>query len=316
MAKLVLNEKYRPRKLEDYIFANDTTREVVQKWIEEKSIPHIFMYGHQGTGKTSLAYMLKEELGVDDADFMLLEASSDGKIENLRNEVEQFMGTIPMGENELKIVLLDEVDGMSQAAQRALRSFTQRPETQYVRFIMTCNNPNAVMTAVPSRCQEIQFKSLDKDAMIDRLAYILVNENIATSIENMEAYVDRFYPDFRKLLETVDQFTINGKLLELDAIDVNTSEEFEMVVLDLIESKKFNDKNIRETLSMLMSDADWQTLYKFLYMNIHEMGEFTDPDLWARAIVIISDHMFKHSQVAVPELNATAMFIRLGDLIK
>lgn len=312
MAKLVLNEKYRPKKLEDYIFANDLTRSVVSKWIEEKNIPHIFMHGHQGTGKTSLAYLLKNELGIDDSDFLLIDSSSDGNIATLRNDVANFMDTIPMGEANLKIVLFDEIDGMSIAAQKALRGFTQHPSTQYVRFIMTCNNPNAVIPAIHSRAQEIQFKSLDKDSMLERLAEILVTEEIETDLDNMEAYVDRFYPDFRKLLESVDQFTIDGKLTPADEIDVSASEDFELVVLEIFEENKYDNVDIREALSMVMSDADWDNLYKFLYENMHEMGKFADKDMWARGIVVVADHMYKHSQVAVPELNATAMFVRLG----
>lgn len=314
MAKLVLNEKYRPQKLEDYIFANDLTRNIVSKWIEEKNIPHIFMHGHQGTGKTSLALMLKNELGVDDSDFLLVEASTHGNMDTLRNDVTNFMETIPMGDSDLKIVLFDEIDGMSAAAQKALRGFTQHPATQHVRFIMTCNNPNAVHSALHSRAQEIQFKSLDKDSMIERLAEILEAEGINTDLDNMEAYVDRFYPDFRKLLETVDQYTIDGELTPIDDISISVSDDFELIVLEMFEDNKFNNVDIREALSMVMSDSDWENLFKFLYENLHEMGKFSDTDMWAKGIVVIADYMFKHAHVANPELNATAMFVKLGGL--
>lgn len=312
MAQIVLNEKYRPKTIDEYIFSNDAAKETVTKWITEQRIPHIFLYGHQGAGKTSLAKMLKNELHVDDSDFLIIDSSSDGRIEVLRDQVSQFMETIPMGENELKIVLLDEIDGMSSTAQKAMRGFLQHPATQYVRFILTCNNPNAVHPAIRSRCQEIQFKSLDKDSMIERFAEILAQENITTDLDNIEAYVDRFYPDFRKLLETVDQYTIDGVLKPINDVDVVEGEEAQLVVLEMFETNKFDNISIRKTLNMLTSDSDWDMMYRFLYDNLHEIGKFTDKDKWSKGIVIIADHLFKHQQVADPEINAAAMFIRLG----
>jgi DNA polymerase III delta prime subunit len=309
--KQILNEKYRPKNLDEYVFSSDEHRELVEKWVKQGIIPHIMLHGHRGTGKTTLAYILRDLTGVQEEDFLEINSSSKGTVDTIRDLVYDFVSTVPFG--EYKIVLLDEVDGMSKQAQKALRGIVQE-FSDNARFILTCNNPNAVDTALRSRCQEIRYRSVDKETMTLRVAEILENENIKTSIKNLEAYITRFYPDFRKLLEMIDQNTFDGVLKNLDDIADDVAEpDYELALVEIIEGNNY--RNWRSLVTSITGEDEWIGMYTFLAENIHELGKFrASKDKADMAIVIINDHVYKHEFVAVPWMNAASMIIRLGGL--
>lgn len=308
MAKQLWSIKYRPKTLDDYIFKDDNHRALVERWVTEKNIPHIFLKGHRGTGKTSLALLLKNLLEVEDSDFLSLNASDDNNIETIRNKVKNFISTFAYG--PFKIVLLDEADGLTPAAQGTLKSMMEE-FSDNARFILTCNKPNKVIPELHSRCQSLEYKALDKDQMLERAAAILKKEKVkAGSIENLEAYIESFYPDFRRVIETLDQNSIDGHLLPFDEREEDIA-DWQMKLVEMIEGDNF--AGLREALSAVTSDDEWDEVYRFLYDNLHELGKFKgDFDRWSQGVVIIGDHLFRHSQVADPEINAAAMMIRLG----
>jgi DNA polymerase III delta prime subunit len=308
MAKQLWSIKYRPKTLDDYIFKDDNHRALVERWVTEKNIPHIFLKGHRGTGKTSLALLLKNLLEVEDSDFLSLNASDDNNIETIRNKVKNFISTFAYG--PFKIVLLDEADGLTPAAQGTLKSMMEE-FSDNARFILTCNKPNKVIPELHSRCQSLEYKALDKDQMLERAAAILKKEKVkAGSIENLEAYIESCYPDFRRVIETLDQNSIDGHLLPFDEREEDIA-DWQMKLVEMIEGDNFT--GLREALSAVTSDDEWDEVYRFLYDNLHELGKFKgDFDRWSQGVVIIGDHLFRHSQVADPEINAAAMMIRLG----
>lgn len=310
MAKQLWSIKYRPKTLDDYIFKDDAHRALVERWVSEKNIPHIFLKGHRGTGKTSLALLLKNLLEVEDSDFLSLNASDDNNIETIRTKVKNFISTFAYG--PFKIVLLDEADGLTPAAQGTLKSMMEE-FSDNARFILTCNKPNKVIPELHSRCQSLEYKALDKDQMLERAAAILKKEKVkAGSIENLEAYIDSCYPDFRRVIETLDQNSIDGQLLPFDDREEDIA-DWQMKLVEMIEGNNFG--SLREALSAVTSDDEWDEVYRFLYDNLNELGKFKgDFDRWSQGIVIIGDHLFRHSQVADPEINAAAMMIRLGGI--
>lgn len=310
MAKQLWSLKHRPKTLDEYIFKDDKHRALVERWVEEKSIPHILLKGHRGTGKTALAFLLKDLLGVEDSDFLKLNASDENNIETIRTKVKNFVSTFAYG--DFKIVFLDEADGLTPAAQGTLKSMMEE-YADNARFIMTCNNPNKIIPELAdSRTHVIEYKALDKDAMLERAAVILKKEKVKTTLENLELYVEACYPDFRKMVETLDKNSYDGVLAEYDdaAQEVH---DWEMSIIEIIEGDNYT--SLREAMAAVTSDEEWEEVYKFLYNNLHELGKFKgDVDRWKRGIVIIADHMFRHTQVADPEMNAAAMMIRLGDV--
>lgn len=302
--------KYRPKTLDEYIFKDESHRQLIERWVKEKSIPHILLKGHRGTGKTSLALLLKDLLGIEDMDWLKFNASDERGVDTIRTKVKNFVSTFALG--DFKIVFMDEADGLTPDAQKTLKSMMEE-YADNARFIMTCNNPNKIIPELSdSRTQVIEYKSLDKDAMTERAAIILSKEKVKTSIENLEKYVDGCYPDFRKLVETLDKNSHNGVLLDYDEASQEIN-EWELVLVQMIEGNSYT--SIREAMSAVTSDDEWEQVYRFLYDNLHELGKFKgDFDKWSQGIIIIGDHLFRHSQVADPEINAAAMFLRLGNV--
>ena len=243
-------------------------------------------------------------------DWLKFNASDERGVDTIRTKVKNFVSTFALG--DFKIVFMDEADGLTPDAQKTLKSMMEE-YADNARFIMTCNNPNKIIPELSdSRTQVIEYKSLDKDAMTERAAIILSKEKVKTSIENLEKYVDGCYPDFRKLVETLDKNSRNGVLLDYDEASQEIN-EWELVLVQMIEGNSYT--SIREAMSAVTSDDEWEQVYRFMYDNLHELGKFKgDFDKWSQGIIIIGDHLFRHSQVADPEINAAAMFLRLGNV--
>lgn len=307
MAKELWEIKYRPKTTKEYVFQTSKHKEVVDKFIEEKSIPHLLLDGHRGTGKTSLAFVLKNELNIDDSDFMIINASDENDVGTMRNKIKGFISTYSM--SEFKVVLLDEADYLSQSAQAILRNMMEE-YSDNARFILSCNRGNKIIPELRSRCFEIKFKRMDKDDMLERLAVILSKEKVKASLETLESYVSMAYPDMRKAIQLLQSNTLNGVLKEPSEIDPAT--EVHLRVVELMEKNKYDA--IRDVLASHMSDDDWEPLYTFLYTYLHEIGKFSDEKKWKSGIIVLADHLYRHAIVADPEINAAAMFIRLGEI--
>jgi replication factor C small subunit len=148
--KELWTEKYRPSTIDNYVFRDDTQREQVRTWIESKTIPHLLFSGAAGVGKTTLAKILINSLGVNTYDILEINASRDNNVETVREKIIGFVSTMPFG--EFKVVLLDEADYLSPNAQAILRGVMETYASS-ARFILTCNYPNKVIPALHSRCQ-------------------------------------------------------------------------------------------------------------------------------------------------------------------
>lgn len=307
MAKQLWSIKYRPKTLDDYIFKNDEHRALVERWVDEKSIPHIFLKGHRGTGKTSLALLLKALLNIEDTDFLVINASDENSVETIRNKVKNFVSTFSFG--DFKIVLLDEADYITPSGQAVLRNMMEE-FSDNARFILTCNKPQKIIPELKSRCQELEYQSLDRDQMLERAAIILSKEKVKADIDDVEAYINSCYPDFRKVIETLDQNSVNGVLTPFIESDEEIS-DYQMKIVEMIETDTYS--SVREAMSAVVSDDEWDEVYKFMYDTLHELGKFKgDFDKWSQGIIIIADHLFRHTQGADAEITAAAMFLRLG----
>lgn len=312
MAKLPWAIEYRPSSIKDFIFQDQTHQNLIEKFIEEKNIPHLLLQGHRGTGKTSLALLLKNELGIDDMDFMALNASDENSVDVIRNKIKNFISTYSM--SEFKIVFLDEADYLTPNAQAVLRNMMEE-YADNARFILTCNKPHKVIPELKSRCQELTFKSLDKESVFKRCIKILKAEGFKVKSEEdvviIESIIDATYPDFRKTINTLQQNFVNGKLQQPSELD--STDEYKIVLLDLIEKKQWN--KIRSYMAENTPDDQWEDIYRMLYRYIPEISHFAGNQRKIDdAMIIIADHLYKNAFIADQEINFTACIIKLSRL--
>lgn len=307
MSKELWETKYRPKRVDEYIFQNDKHKELITKFIKEGYIPHLLLNGHRGTGKTSLVSVIKNELEIDDMDYLVINASDENSVDTMRNKIKNFISTYSM--SKFKLVLLDEADWLTLNAQAALRHMMEE-YADNARFILSCNRGHKIMPELKSRCLEILFKRMSKDDMLERLAIILVEEKVEATMDALNAIVDAAYPDMRKAVQLLQNNVTDGVLqppAEFDpVVEVN------LKLVSALEAKDVTE--IREVISVGLSDDDWEQLYTFLYTYLDQIENFKESKKWKAGIVILADHLYKHSVVADPEINAMAMFIRLCEV--
>jgi DNA polymerase III delta prime subunit len=298
-------EKYRPSKIDGYVFRDNHQREQVESWIKQGTIPHLLFSGNAGIGKTTLAKILFNELDVNDLDVLEINASRTNSVEDVRDKIVNFVQMIPFG--DFKVVLLDEADYLSPNAQAALRGVMEEYHTT-ARFILTCNYPNRIIPALHSRCQGFHIERVDINEFTARVATILVEENVEFDLDTLDTFVKATYPDLRKCINTVQMNSLEGKLHTPEKGDSGQADyKLEMVEL-------FKKGKIQEARKLVCSQArpeEMEEIYRWLYDNVTIFGEEA---LQEKAILIIKQGLVDHTLVIDPEINLAACLIRLSHI--
>lgn len=311
MASIPWDEKYRPKNVSEFLFQNESHKALVEKFIREKNIPHLLLAGHHGTGKTSLALLLREELGIDEIDFLVLNGSVERGIDTVRDKIKNFISTY--SSSEFKIVFIDEADALTPDAQKSLRAMMQT-YIENARFIFACNAVNKITEPLRSRCTELTFKSMSFDEMALRATKILKKEKVQMGDEEyalLGEIIEAGYPDFRKVIASMQNSVFNGKLVRNDEGITNGIGDIGLTILEYMESDDWD--KIREFACANVGEDQWDDLYRFLYTNLGAAGKFeADASKWKTGIVCISDHLYRDSFVADHEINFAACVIKLS----
>jgi replication factor C small subunit len=299
-------EKYRPDTLEGYVFRDPAQREQIEGWIKNKTIPHLLFSGAPGVGKTTLAKILINQLGIDEYDILEINASRENSVDTIREKITNFVATMPFG--VFKVVLLDEADYISPNGQAALRGVMETYHAS-ARFILTCNYPNRVIPALHSRCQGFHIDRVDLTEFTARVATVLVAESVEFDLDTLDSYVRATYPDLRKCLNSVQMNSIEGRLAAPTA-DAAGSQDWKLAVVDL-----FKNGQTLEARKLMCANArpeEMEDMFRWMYDNVALWAQ--DQERQDQAIIIIRNGLVNTSFVADQEINLSATLSELARL--
>lgn len=300
-------EKYRPNTVDGYVFVDDAQREQVTQWIKDGSIPHLMLSGSAGTGKTTLAKLLINELGVDEYDVMYANGSKEARKVEWVDKLISFCQTMPFG--KFKVVLIDEADYMNpNSVQPALRNLME-DYSQTVRFILTCNFPNKIIAPLHSRCQGFHITKTDHTEFTARVATVLVTEGVEFDLDTLDSYCKATYPDLRKCLNLVQPNSVSGTLVAPSAAD-KSARDWRLDCVDLFKHGKIREA--RTLLCQSSSPEEAEEVFRWMYDNLDLFGD--TPERQDQAIVIIRNGLVNNNAVADVEINLSATLIELGQI--
>ncbi|CAD6886923.1 unnamed protein product [Tilletia controversa] len=198
-------EKYRPTTLDELVSHKEITS-TVERFIEKNRLPHMLFYGPPGTGKTSTVLAMARKLYGPQFRQMTLElnASDDRGIDVVREQIKTFASSRELfsKSGSFKLIILDEADAMTTAAQGALRRVIEQ-YTRNVRFCIICNYVNKIIPAIQSRCTRFRFSPLETDQVQKRLNYVIANEGCKITPEGMTALLKLTRGDMRRALSVL-----------------------------------------------------------------------------------------------------------------
>lgn len=301
-------ERYRPKHTDDYVFVDDRQRQQVKDWITLEEIPNLLFSGEPGTGKTTLAKVLINELGVDTYDVKEINASRENGVDVIRDQIFNFCSTMPFG--KFKIVLLDEADYLTPAGQAMLRGDIERYNAS-VRFILTCNYAHRIIPALKSRCHEFHINKTDKTEFTARAATVLVAENINFDLDTLDSYVGATYPDLRKCLNQLQTNSTTGTLLPAQNT-VNDQDSMLIEITDQFKGGKITQGREQLLQFLGLNPTRLEDLYRWMYTNLELWGD--SPEQRDSAVLIIRNGLANLSLVGIPEISLAATMIELTQI--
>jgi len=304
--KELWTEKYRPDTLEGYVFRDNDQKHQVEGWITSGAIPHLLFSGAPGVGKTTLAKILINQLGVQDVDVLEINASRENSVDNVRERISNFVATMPFG--EFKVVLLDEADYISPNGQAALRGVMETYSST-ARFILTCNYPNKVIPALHSRCQGFHIEKIDTTEFTARIATVLVTEGVEIDIDTLDSYVKATYPDLRKCINLVQMNSVDGKLVRPQESD-SAMADYRLAVVDLFKEGKLLEA--RKLLCSQVRADEMDELFRWMYDNLELWSDTQEGQ--DQAVLIIAKGLRNIPMVADQEINLAATLVELTQI--
>lgn len=282
--------RHTPERFGDIVLNEDIKPKLLKAYDE---VPNMLLYGSPGIGKGCYANLIKKK---DNVDYLWLNASDESGIDVFRNTVRPFATAMCM--KDLKVVILNEADSLTSGQQGSQKMLRQLMEDCYklTRFILICNYSNYIIPEIKSRCQVIKFENPPKKEIGKLCLKILRAENVEFDPQHMMEIIQKGYPDIRRIINVLQENTIDGKLI---GSKMDSSEDlYEKILRDMI---KGDVESVREELRS--NFIPYENLYEYLYDNA---GEFKQPGL---AILLIAKHLYQDSTVANREINFMALAV-------
>lgn len=299
-------EKYRPKTLDEMVLSEDNRKYFASVTDE---IPNLLFVGTPGIGKTTIARIIVQD--ILKCQYLYINASDENGIDTIRTKVSNFSQTKSI-DGKIKVVILDEADGITVDGQRALRN-TMEEYSGYTRFILTANYKHKIIPALQSRTQYFDLTP-NIHQVLNRILTILKKEKVTIpSNENIKLVkiVKDNYPDIRKITNSIQKYCNSGTLTIAGASnqgDIVSKIDNYLKEKNTLKLRKYLIENETEF------QGDYQNLLK-CYLNFIYASEYSD-DTKRQAIVVISEYLYRDVFVVDKEINAFACFCQLENTLK
>ena len=291
-------EKYRPIEQENYI-GNYIFKESISKYIKKNDIPHMILYGVPGTGKTTAAKLIVNNIKCD---YIYLNGSDNNGIDTVRTTIKDFASASSF--STIKIVIFDDCSTLTDQAQQGLLNIVET-FSKSTRFIFTTNHLDKLIDALKSRCLSFKIEPPSRKEVAIHLFDILEKENVEGEPKEVAEIVKKYYPDIRKCVSILQECVADGKLsLEFGNI---SNKSYLSGVLESLKTPTNNSwKEIRQQLAE--GDAtDYVELFRFLYDNVDHYAS----DNYENAIFAIAQAQYQHHFVPDKEINVMEMILKI-----
>ena len=299
----ILNEKYRPDTLEGYI-CKDEIKVKFQEFIVANQIPHLLFAGKPGAGKTTLAKILVNNI---DCDFLYINATDERSIDIMRDKVGAFAAAGSF--KPLKIVILDEATHILQAGQVILLNMMETYSLT-TRFILTGNYAERLIEPLRSRCQEFDLSPPSKKIVAQHISVILDKEEVKYEVQDLVTIVNKFYPDFRKIINNCQKYTVDGTLT-LDN-SVNLTDDYQVKVLEELKKPSIKSFNLIRQIIANAEVESFESLYRLLYDKLNEYAKGNEGTI----ICTLEEHMYHAHFVLDKEINIMSCISKILETIK
>ena len=302
----LLTEKYRPQTIEDCILPA-RIKKSFQEFVEAGNIPTLLLSGGAGTGKTTIAKALCNEI---DNDVMVINASKERGIDTLRTKITGFASTVSLSDNGArKIIIMDEADSMTPDLQSGMRAAIEEFSGN-CGFIFTCNFPSKIIEPIHSRCISIDFKVKEKEQpqmmsqFMKRVQNILTTEGVTFDNKVLATLIKTYFPDFRRTLNELQRYSVGGSIDS--GILANIAEVKLDAVVTFLKNKDF--KKMREWVGTNSDTINSAEMFSKLYKSAED---YLAASSVPQAIILIGEYSYKSMIVADQEINIAACLTEL-----
>jgi DNA polymerase III delta prime subunit len=295
---MLWTEKYRPHKVEDCILP-DRLKQPFAEYVKLKMIPNLLLSGGAGTGKTTIAKAMCQEIGCD---YLVINGSDESGIDTFRTKIKNYASSMSLSGGR-KVIIIDEADYLNpNSTQPALRNAMEEYAGN-CSFVFTCNFKSRIIEPLHSRCAGVDFtlKASEKKQMagtfFKRICGILRTENVEYDEKVVAELLKKYFPDFRRVVNELQRYSKFGKIdvgLLAHIGDIEITE-----VVKYLKEKDFN--SLRKWVAS--RDVEPAVLYRKLYDNLYEVLK---KESIPQVVLLLADYQYKGAFCADQEINTMA----------